>query len=66
MYKRTNIDIDVDLINKAMDITHLTTIKDVVNFSLSELVKLNKRKEILKLKGNVIWEGNINEMRSNE
>lgn len=66
MYKRTNIELDVDLVRKAMEITHIETIKDVVHFSLEELIKLNKRKSILKLKGQIKWEGNLNELRSNE
>jgi Arc/MetJ family transcription regulator len=65
MYKRTNIELDVDLVKKAMEVSHIDTIKEVVNYSLKELIKLNKRKELLKLKGMVLWEGNLNEMRSN-
>jgi len=64
MHKRTNIELDVDLVNKAMEITHLNTIKDVVHHSLREVIKLNKRKELLKFKGKVNWEGDLNEMRS--
>jgi len=64
MYKRTNIELDVDLVNKAMEITHLNTIKDVVHHSLKEVIRLNKRKELLKFKGKVNWEGDLNEMRS--
>jgi Arc/MetJ family transcription regulator len=65
MYKRTNIELDVDLVKKAMEVSHIDTIKEVVNYSLKELIKLNKRKDLLKLKGMVSWEGNLDEMRSN-
>jgi len=64
MHKRTNIEIDVDLIKEAMQLTELKTIKDVVHHSLRELIKLEKRKQILKLKGKVKWEGDLNDMRS--
>ncbi|MBN1118371.1 MAG: type II toxin-antitoxin system VapB family antitoxin [Bacteroidales bacterium] len=64
MHKRTNIELDVDLVNKAMELTHITTIKDVVHHSLRELIRLNKRKELLKFKGKVKWEGNLDEMRA--
>ena len=64
MHKRTNIELDVDLVNKAMEVTHLNTIKDVVHHSLKEVIRLNKRKELLKFKGKVNWEGDLNEMRS--
>ncbi len=64
MHKRTNIEIDIDLIKEAMQLTELRTIKDVVHHSLRELIKLEKRKKLLKLKGKVNWEGDLNEMRS--
>jgi len=64
MHKRTNIEIDVDLIKEAMQLTELKTIKDVVHHSLRELIKLEKRKKLLKLKGKVIWEGDLDQMRS--
>jgi len=64
MHKRTNIELDIDLINKAMELTHLNTIKDVVHYSLREVIKLNKRKELLKFKGKINWEGDLNQMRS--
>jgi Arc/MetJ family transcription regulator len=64
MHKRTNIEIDVDLIKEAMQLTELKTIKDVVHHSLRELIKLEKRKKLLKLKGKVKWEGDLNDMRS--
>ena len=66
MHKRTNIELDVDLVKKAMEVSHINTIKEVVHYSLQELIKLNKRKDLLKLKGMVKWEGNLNEMRSHE
>ena len=66
MYKRTNIELDVDLVKKAMEISHITTIREVVHFSLRELIKLSKRKEILNLKGKIDWEGNLTEMRNHE
>ncbi len=64
MHKRTNIELDVDLVNKAMELTHLNTIKDVVHHSLKEVIRMSKRKELLKFKGKVNWDGDLNEMRS--
>lgn len=66
MYKRTNIELDVDLVKKAMEITHIDTIREVVHHSLRELIRFNKRRELLNLKGKIKWEGNLNEMRNNE
>ncbi|MBE0653496.1 MAG: type II toxin-antitoxin system VapB family antitoxin [Bacteroidales bacterium] len=63
MYKRTNIEIDPDLVKEAMELTDLPTIKSVVQYSLKELIKQKKRKRLLSLKGKVKWEGNLDEMR---
>ena len=64
MYKRTNIELDIDLIKEAMKLTQLKTMKDVVHHSLEEIIKLNKRKKILKFKGKINWEGDLDQMRS--
>jgi Arc/MetJ family transcription regulator len=64
MHKRTNIELDVDLVKKAMELTHLHTIKDVVHHALTEVIRMNKRKDLLKFKGKVNWNGNLDEMRS--
>jgi Arc/MetJ family transcription regulator len=63
MYKRTNIELDTELIKQAMDITHLSTIKDVVHHGLKEIIKADKRKRLLDLKGKVVWKGDLDEMR---
>ena len=64
MHKRTNIELDTDLIKEAMKITKLKTIKDVVHHSLEEIIKMGKRKKLLDLKGKVDWDGDLNLMRS--
>ena len=64
MHKRTNIELDTDLVNKAMKLTHLKTIKDVVHYSLQEVIRMNQRKRLLNFKGKINWEGNLDEMRS--
>ena len=64
MHKRTNIELDIDLVKEAMKLTRLKTMKDVVHHSLEEIIKLNKRKKILKFKGKINWEGDLSQMRS--
>ncbi len=63
MHKRTNIELDVELLNQALKATNLSTIKEVVHYSLRETIKMSQRKNLLKLKGKVKWDGNLNEMR---
>ncbi len=62
---RTNIVIDEELIKKSIEYTGLKTKKEVVNFALRELIRRKERKEILQLKGNLRWEGDLEEMRRN-
>jgi Arc/MetJ family transcription regulator len=57
MYKRTNIELDTELIKQAMDITHLSTIKDVVHHALKEIIKADKTRDCLILK--VRWYGRV-------
>ncbi len=64
MTKRTNIELDVDLVARAMKATNLKTIKDVVHYSLEEIVRTNLRKQMLGLKGKVRWVGDLDTMRS--
>lgn len=60
---RTNIELDQELVNEAMKLTHLKTKKELVNYALKELVRKVKRKNLLHLEGKVKWEGNLYEMR---
>ena len=61
---RTNIEIDDKLLEEVMKIFNLSTKKDAVNFALDEVVKFNKRKLLLSLRGKIKWEGNLDEMRT--
>ena len=61
---RTNIIIDDKLIERGMKYTGIRTKTKLVDFALRELILRKKRKEILKLKGKLHWEGNLEEMRS--
>ena len=60
---RTNIVIDEELMKKGIRYTGLRTKKELVNFALRELIQRMERKEILRLKGKLHWEGDLEEMR---
>jgi len=60
---RTSIDIDEDLIRQALELTRLTTKKEVVHLALEELVRRLKRLQMLQFRGTVKWEGDLDEMR---
>jgi Arc/MetJ family transcription regulator len=60
---RTNIVIDDELMKKGIQYTGLRTKKELVNYALRELIQRKERKEILRLKGKLHWEGDLEEMR---
>ena len=64
MYKRTNIEIDLDLVKEVMEKYQFKSMKDAINFSLENTVESIKRARLLKMKGKVSWEGNLDEMRN--
>lgn len=41
----------------------MKTKKELIHFALSELIRREKAKELLKLEGEIRWEGNLKQMR---
>ena len=62
---RTNIEIDDDLMKKALKYSKLKTKKEVINQALSEYVKYQRRLSLASLQGKVKWVGNLDKMRRN-
>lgn len=60
---KTNIDLDERLIDRAQKLTGLKTKKELVNHALSELVRRNDQKAILRLRGKISWIGNLSKSR---
>ena len=60
---KTNIDLDVKLVEKAFKMTGFRTKKELVHYALSELVRRKEQKSLLNLRGKVNWSGNLEEMR---
>jgi Arc/MetJ family transcription regulator len=60
---RTNIVINDKLIEKGFQCTGIRTKKELVDFALRELISRKERKKILRLKGRLRWEGNLEKMR---
>ena len=61
--QRTNIVLDNSLIGKAKRITGLKTIRELVDHAPRELVRHHRQRDILKLKGNINWKGNLSQLR---
>ena len=61
--KRTNIVLDDKLIEKGMKATGIKTQRALIDHALRELLRHEAQTEILKLKGDVDWKGNLDEWR---
>jgi Arc/MetJ family transcription regulator len=61
--KRTNIEIDQNLINDCFKATGIKTQKALIDHALRELLRHEKQTKILELKGKVTWEGNLKDWR---
>ena len=63
---RTNIEIDDELMAKAMAATGTTTKKAAVEVALTEIVQLRQQGRIRKIFGIGGWEGNLQAMREGQ
>ena len=61
--KRTNIVLDDNLVTQGLKLTGLKTQKDLIHHALLQLVRRESQLGLLKLRGNIEWEGDLNEMR---
>ncbi|WP_309399168.1 type II toxin-antitoxin system VapB family antitoxin [Cerasicoccus maritimus] len=62
--KRTNIVLDEKLVGKGMRLTGIETQKGLIDYALRELVRRKEQKSILKLKGKIRWEGDLDALRA--
>ena len=60
---RTNIEINDELIEKALNLSGLKTKRAAVEAGLRMLIRVKEQEEILKLPGKVRWEGDLDESR---
>jgi Arc/MetJ family transcription regulator len=61
--KRTNIVMDEDLVRQGLKATGMKTRRALVHHALQELVRREKQKDLLALRGNIRWTGNLSAMR---
>lgn len=60
---RTNIVIDDELMTSAIQATGLKTKREAVEQGLKLLVQQSQQKKLLKLRGKLNWEGDLEQMR---
>jgi len=61
---RTNIVIDDKLMHDALRATGLKTKREAVELGLRTILRLGKQAEIRRLRGKVVWQGDLDAMRS--
>ncbi len=61
---RTNIDIDDEVLQEVQRLTGVKTKREAVDLALRELVARHRRLGLLRLRGKVRWEGDLEESRS--
>ena len=62
---RTHIDLQENLLNQVITLGNFSTKKAAVNQALFEYSKLLKRNELLKLRGKLTWQGDLEQLRTN-
>jgi len=60
---RTNIDLDNRLVAEGLKVFKCKSKRELVHLALKELLKSARRKEILKLRGQIKWEADLDELR---
>jgi len=60
---RTNIDLDNRLVSEGLKVFKCKSKRELVHLALKELLKSARRKEILKLRGQIKWEADLDELR---
>jgi Arc/MetJ family transcription regulator len=60
---RTNVELDDRLVRQGMRRFKCKSKRELVHLALTELLRDAKRKELLTLRGQVRWEGDLDEMR---
>lgn len=63
---RTNIDIDDQLMTEALRLTGIATKREVVELALRTLLRVHQQQEIRNLRGQLNWQGSLDEMRQDK
>ena len=61
---RTNIEIDNELMNEAIKLSGLKTKRATVELGLKTLVRLKKQENFRRFRGQLAWDGDLDEMRT--
>jgi len=60
---RTHVDLDETLLDQVVQLGHFPTKKAAIQAALTEFVKTLKRQQLLALRGQVAWQGDLDQLR---
>ena len=63
MCMRTNVEINDKLMDEVLRLAKIKTKKEAIDKALQYYARLLKQRDILNLRGNVRWEGDLEDMR---
>lgn len=61
---RTHIELDEEILEQVMSLGHFPSKKAAVHTALSELARTLKRRQLLALRGQVEWQGDLVALRA--
>ena len=61
--KRTNVVLDEKLVEEGLRVTGLPSQRALIDYALRDLVRRSRQRRMLRHRGKVRWEGNLDDMR---
>lgn len=61
--RRTNVVLDDELVEQCQQETGIQTVRALIEHALRELLRHERQKKVLELKGNIRWEGDLRKWR---
>lgn len=61
---RTHVELDEAVMEQVMDLGHFSSKKAAINTALAELASALKRRQLLDLRGKVVWQGDLEALRA--
>ena len=60
---RTNLVLDDELVDQCQKVTGIRTRRALIDYALHEVMRHQRQRELVSLRGSVQWEGNLSEWR---
>ena len=61
---RTTVELNDDLVLQTMQLSQISSMEELVRTALYEFLRKLKKRELAALRGNIEWEGDLDQMRT--